>query len=99
MEASWWERLTVGKTCSDGQGHVLVSNFLLMRGAVFPPWCTQGFVCVLQEFVSQVLCKFWWHYGGINGDLLQEGLLSGLLYPEPLSLRRATAHPYLHRRH
>ena len=21
-----------------------------------------------------VLCKFWWLYGGVNGDLLQEGL-------------------------
>ena len=21
-----------------------------------------------------VLCKFWWFYGGVNGDLLQEGL-------------------------
>ena len=21
-----------------------------------------------------VLCKFWWQYGGVNGDLLQEGL-------------------------
>ena len=24
--------------------------------------------------VSPVLCKFWWLYGGVNGDLLQEGL-------------------------
>ena len=37
-------------------------------------WCTQGFVCALQESVSPVLCKFWWLYGGVNGDLLQEGL-------------------------
>ena len=37
-------------------------------------WCTQGFVCTLQESVSLVLCKFWWIYGGVNGDLLQEGL-------------------------
>ena len=37
-------------------------------------WCTQGFVCVLQESVSPVLCKFWWFHGGANGDLLQEGL-------------------------
>ena len=37
-------------------------------------WCTQGFVCALQESVSPVLCKFWWFYGGVNGDLLQEGL-------------------------
>ena len=31
-------------------------------------------VCTLQESVSPVLCKFWWLYGGVNGDLLQEGL-------------------------
>ena len=43
----------------------------------------------------------WWLYGGINGDLLQEDLghtphLPGLLQPEPLSLRQATADPCLH---
>ena len=37
-------------------------------------WCTQGFVCALQESVSPVLCKFWQLYGGVNGDLLQESL-------------------------
>ena len=37
-------------------------------------WCTQGLLCAHQEFVSPVLCKFWWLYGGVNGDLLQEGL-------------------------
>ena len=37
-------------------------------------WCVKGFVCTLQESVSPVLCKFWWLYGGVNGDLLQEGL-------------------------
>ena len=31
-------------------------------------------VCALQESVSPVPCKFWWLYGGVNGDLLQEGL-------------------------
>ena len=36
-------------------------------------WCTQAFVCALQESVSSVLCKFWRLYGGVNGDLLQEG--------------------------
>ena len=38
---------------------------------------TQGFffcVCALQESVSPVLCKFWHLYGGVNGDLFQEGL-------------------------
>ena len=37
-------------------------------------WCAQGFVCTLQESVSPVLCKFWQLDGGVNGDLLQEGL-------------------------
>ena len=37
-------------------------------------WCTQGSFCAHQEFVSPVLCKFWRLYGGVNGDLLQEGL-------------------------
>ena len=27
-----------------------------------------------------VLCKFWWLYGGINGDLLQEGLYHTQIY-------------------
>ena len=36
--------------------------------------CAQAFVCALQESVSAVLCKFWRLYGGVNGDLLQEGL-------------------------
>ena len=36
-------------------------------------WCTQGFVCALQESVSPILCNFWQHYG-VNGNLLQEGL-------------------------
>ena len=31
-------------------------------------------LCPLQESVSPVLCKFWWLCGGVNGDLLQEGL-------------------------
>ena len=37
-------------------------------------WCTQVSVCAFQESVSPVLCKFWWLYGVVNGDLLQEGL-------------------------
>ena len=42
-------------------------SFLLGLGA-------QGSVCTHQESVSPVLCKFWKLYGGVNGDLLQEGL-------------------------
>ena len=51
-------------------GQFLVGSLLLSPGA----WCTRGFVCTLQESVSPVLCKFWWFYGGANGNLLQEGL-------------------------
>ena len=57
-------------------------SFLL---GLLSPWCTQGSVCALQESVSPVLCKFWQLCGGVNGDLLQEGLChtQGLLHPEP----------------
>ena len=51
-------------------GQSLVGSLLLSPGS----WCTQGFVCALQESVSAVLFKFWWLCGGVNGDLLQEGL-------------------------
>ena len=51
-------------------GQFLVGSLLLSPGS----WCTQGFVCALQESVSPVLCKFWQLYGGVNGNLLQEGL-------------------------
>ena len=37
-------------------------------------WCAQGFICALQESVSTGLCKFLCLFGGVNGDLLQEGL-------------------------
>ena len=58
-------------------------------------WCTQGFVCALQESVSPVLCKFWGLYGGFNGDLLPEGILPypGVLHPEPLPLHESTTDP------
>ena len=50
-------------------GQSLVGSLLLSPGS----WCTQGFACALQESVSPVLCKFWWFYGGVNSNLLQEG--------------------------
>ena len=37
-------------------------------------WCTQGFVCALQESVFLALCKFWRLYGWVNGNLLHERL-------------------------
>ena len=48
----------------------LVGSLLLSPG----PGCTQGSVCALQEPISAVLCKFWQLCGGVNGNLLQEGL-------------------------
>ena len=51
-------------------GQSLVGSLLLSPGS----WCAQGFVCAIQESVYPVLCKFWWLSGGVNGDLLQEGL-------------------------
>ena len=57
-------------------GQSLVGSLLLSPGS----WCTQGFVCALQESVSPVLCKFWWLSGGVNGDLLQEGFCHTQVY-------------------
>ena len=51
-------------------GQSLLGSLLLSPRS----WCAQGFVCALQGSVSSVLCKFWWIYGGVNGDLLQEDL-------------------------
>ena len=51
-------------------GQSLVGLLLLSPGS----WCTQSFVCALQESISPVLCKFWQLYSGVNGNLLQGGL-------------------------
>ena len=51
-------------------GQFLLGSLLLSSGS----WCTEIFVCALQEYVSPRLCKFWWFYGGVNGNLLQECL-------------------------
>ena len=51
-------------------GQSLVGSLLLSPGS----WCIQGFVCTLQVSVSPDLCKFWRLYGGVSGNLLQEGL-------------------------
>ena len=37
------------------------------------PWCTKFCLCPSRVYIP-VLCKFWHLYGGVNGDLLQEGL-------------------------
>ena len=47
-------------------GSVSVGSLLLSPGSLF---C----LCPPRVYFP-VLCKFWWLYGGINGDLLQEGL-------------------------
>ena len=57
-------------------GQSLVGSLLVSSGS----WCTQGFVCALQESVSPVLCKFWWLCGGVNGDFLQGGLCHTQVY-------------------
>ena len=48
----------------------------LLGSLLFSPgsWCTQNSVCVPQESISAVPCKFWQVYGGVNGNLLHEGL-------------------------
>ena len=51
-------------------GQSLVGSLLLSPGS----WCTQGSICTLQESISSVLCKFWQLCGGVNDDLLREGL-------------------------
>ena len=57
-------------------GQPLVESLLLSLGS----WCTQAFVCALQECVSPVLCKSWHLLGGVNGNLLQEGLCHTQVY-------------------
>ena len=60
----------------------------------------QKFLFVCSKSVSAVLCKLWWLYAGVSGDLLQEGLpYPGLLHPEPLPLQQSTALLFLRRRH
>ena len=57
-------------------GQSLVGSLLLSPAS----WCTQGSVCALQDCVSPVLCKFRGLYGGVNGNLLQEGLCHTQVY-------------------
>ena len=80
-------------------GQSLVGSLLLSPGS----WCTEAFVCALQESVSPVLCKFCGVelYGGVNVDLLQEGLCHNQVrcIKSPCPLQQATADPYLLRRH
>ena len=50
-------------------GQSLVGSLLLSPGS----WCTRFCLCPPRVYFP-VLCKFWQLYGGVNGDLLQEGL-------------------------
>ena len=52
------------------QDQSLVGSLILSPGS----WFAQDFVCALQEPVSPVLCNFCQLCGGVNGNLLQEGL-------------------------
>ena len=56
-------------------GQSLVGSLLLSRALVHTRFC----LCP-QESISPVLCKFWWFYGGVNGDHLQEGLCHTQVY-------------------
>ena len=51
-------------------GQSLVGSLLLSPGS----WCTQGPVCALPESISQSCVSSGSSYGGVNGNLLQEGL-------------------------
>ena len=57
-------------------GQSRVGSLFLSPGS----WCAQGFVCVLQESVSPVLCKFWQLHSGVNGYFLQRGLCHTRVY-------------------
>ena len=68
-------------------------------------WGHCSFLLVLTTFCLcpprvcfPVLCKFWWLYGGVNGDLLQEGLCHTQgCCTQPMW--QSTADPYLLKRH
>ena len=49
---------------------------LLVESLLFPPgsWGTQSSVCSFLESISPALCNFLQFFGGVNGDLLLEGL-------------------------
>ena len=73
-------------------GQSLLGSLLFSPGS----WCTQGFVCALQESVSPV-CVI---SGGSIVELMATFSKSapGLRHPEPLPLWHATADLHLHRR-
>ena len=58
-------------------GQSLVGSLLLSPGS----WCTRFCLCPPRVYFS-VLCKFWQLSGGVNGNLLQEGLCHTQVYPK-----------------
>ena len=73
--------LTMPLPETPGRSWASLSQFFLGSLLLSPgSWCTQGFVCALQESVTPLLCKFWQLYGGVHGDLLQEGLCHTHVY-------------------
>ena len=56
-------------------GQSLVGSLLLSPGS----WCTRFCLCP-PRVCFPVLCKFWQLYGGVNGDLFQEGLCHTQVY-------------------
>ena len=74
-------------------GQSLLGSLLFSPGS----WCTQAFVCALQESVSPVCV--------ISGGCIVELMVTlsksapGLRHPEPLPLWHATADLHLHSRH
>ena len=62
---------------------LLWGSLLLPSGS----WCIRFCLCPLRVYFP-VLCKLWQLYGGVNGDLLKEGLCHTQVcwIPEPLSL-------------
>ena len=72
------ELLPLRRSTADPYLHRRHSNTVLAQ-FVCVLVCTR-FVCALQVSASPVLCKFWYLYGGVNGDLLQEGLCHAQVY-------------------
>ena len=64
-------------------GQSLVGSLLLSPGSC----CAQGFIFVLQESVSPVLCKFWRLSDGVNGYLFQ-ALQEALCHTQVLCTQR-----------
>ena len=57
------------RTLTDKSGLASVGSLLLPPG----PWCIRLCLCpLIVDFPA--LCNFWQLYGGVSGDLLQEGL-------------------------